>query len=136
VDTRFGAVADWTLEGRVVLRLSVGGAWNDSRLSAYDYRSARAAVVFSAPWRSSSIQVYGALSHRNYLHPGPEDALVAPSDQVTGSIVVLQLTRPFLATHSMAVRAEWSRSETGFRNDFYQRFGISAQLSFRGLGQF
>ena len=134
MDTRLGAVADWALDGRVVLRLSVGAAWNDSRLSAYDYRSARAAVVFSAPLRSSSIQLYGTLTHRNYRNPGPEDARVAPSDQDTGSIVVVQFTRPVIGGQSFAIRAEWARSETGFRNDFYQRFGLSAQLSFRGRG--
>jgi len=134
LDTRLGAGADWSLEGAVVFRLSVGVAWNDSRLPAYDYRSGRAAVVFAAPWRGGSIQAYGALAHRNYLNPGPEDARVAPSDQDTGSIVVLQLTRPVSAAHTVSLRAEWSRSETGFRNDFYQRFGISAQLSLRGLG--
>jgi protein-L-isoaspartate(D-aspartate) O-methyltransferase len=58
----------------------------------------------------------------------------APSDQDTGSILALQLTRPMDATHALAFRAEWSRSETGFRNDFHQRFGASVRVTFRGLG--
>ena len=118
----------------MVLRLSVRMAWNDSRLPAYDYRSGRAAVVLSAPWGRNSILGYGAFAHKSYSNPGPVDGRVAPSDQDTGSIVALQFTRPLDATHALTLRAEWSRSETGFRNDFYQRFGTSIQMTFRGLG--
>ena len=133
-DTRLGVGADWSLERRAVVRLSVGMAWNDSRLQAYDYRSGRVALVLSAPWGRNSVLGYGALAQKSYLNPGPVDGRVAPSDQDTGSILALQFTRPLDATHALIVRAEWSRSETGFRNDFYQRFGISVQVAFRGMG--
>ncbi len=133
-DTRLGAGGDWSHEGRVVVRLSAGATWNDSRLPAYDYRSGRAALVLSAPWGKGSLQAYGALARQNYLNPGSEDRRVAPSDQDTGSILALQFTRPLGATRTLAFRAEWSRSETGFGNDFYQRFGTSVQVAFRGLG--
>jgi len=133
-DTLMGVGADWSLEGRALVRLTAAVAWNDSRLQAYDYRSERATVVLALPWRGGSILAYGALSHRTYMNPGSEDVRVAPSDQDTGSILVFQLTRPADKTHVVTFRAEWSRTNTGFRNDFYQRLGISAQLGFRGLG--
>ena len=91
-------------------------------------------MVLSAPCGRGSILGYGALAHKSYLNPGPVDGRVAPSDQDTGSIMALQFTRPLDATHALTLRAEWSRSETGFRNDFYQRFGTSIQVNFRGLG--
>jgi hypothetical protein len=135
-DTRTGVGADWSTEGRVVLRLSAGLAWNDSRDPAYDARSGRAALVVSAPWRGGSIQGYGALAHQRYANPGPEDERVAPSDEDRGSVIALQLTRPMDATHNLTLRAEWARSESGFRDDFYQRFGLSFHVSFRSLGGF
>ena len=135
-DTRLGVGADWSLEGRVVVRLSAGLAWNDSRIPAYDARSSRGVVVLSAPWRGGSIQAYGALAHQTYTNPGPEDERAAPSDQDSGSILALQLIRPMDATRAFTFRAEWSRSETGFRNDFYQRFGAGVHVTFRGLGGF
>jgi hypothetical protein len=135
-DTRMGVGADWSTERKVVLRLSAGMAWNDSRDPAYDARSGRAALVVSAPWRGGSIQGYGSLAHQRYANPGPEEERVAPSDEDRGSVVALQLTRPMDATHILTLRAEWSRSESGFRDDFYQRFGLSFHVSFRGLGGF
>lgn len=133
-DVRLGFEADGSFEGRVVTRVSAGLAWNDSRLPAYDYRSARAAVVLSAPWGDGSVQGYGALAHQSYRNPGPEDARVAPSDQDTGSIVAVQFARPLTESRTLVLRAEWSRSESGFRSDFYHRLGASVQLTFRGMG--
>jgi hypothetical protein len=132
-DTRVGAEAETGLEGRVVTRVSAGLAWSDSRLPAYDFRAARAAIAVSAPWRSGSVQAYGALTHLAYRNPGPEDAGVALSDRDAGSILAVQLTRPLSATRALVFRADWSRSETGFRSDFYHRFGTSVQMTFRGL---
>lgn len=134
-DTRWGAGADWSMEGPTVVRMSAGLAWNDSRLPAYDFRSARLAAVVAAPWGTGTVQGYGALTHQTYLNPGPEDARVAPSDQDRGSILALQFTRPLSGTRALMLRAEWSRAETGFRNDFYQRFGTSMQINFRGMGR-
>ncbi len=133
-DTRMGIGADWSFEGPVVVRLSAGLSWNDSRLPAYDFRSGRTAVVVAAPWGEGTIQGYGALTHQSYLNPGPEDDRLAPSDQDRGSILAVQFTRPLDATRALALRAEWSRAETGFRDDFYQRFGAGIQVNFRGLG--
>jgi len=115
--------------------MSAGLAWNDSRLPAYDFRSARLAAVVATPWGTGTIQGYGALTHQTYLNPGPEDDRVAPSDQDRGSILALQFTRPLSGTRALMLRAEWSRAETGFRNDFYQRFGTSLQFTFRGMGR-
>ena len=131
-DTRLGVEMNGSLEGRWVLRLSVGGSWNQSRLAAYDFRSGRAALVLSAPMGKGSVQGYAALAHQVYLNPGPEGARVAPSDQDSGAILSLQYTRPLDATHMLLVRGGWLRSQTGFRDDFYERLGISVHLTFRG----
>lgn len=133
-DTRLGLEADVAVEGRVVVRLTAGAGWNDSRLAAYDFRSQRAAVVVSAPWAGGSVQAYGALAHLAYRDPGTGDGGMAPSDQDRGSLVAVQYTRPLDATRAVSLRAEWSRSETGYRDDFYQRFGTSVQIRFRGYG--
>jgi hypothetical protein len=130
-DTRVGVEADGSFEGRLVARVTAGLAWNDSRLPRYDFRSARAALVLSAPWGSGFIQAYAALAHQTYLNPGPEGARVAPSDHDTGSVLAAQLNRPLGASRALILRAEWSRSESGFRNDFYHRFGTSIQMTFR-----
>jgi len=132
VDTRLGAEANGSLEGKLLARLSLGGSWNQSRLPAYDFRLARAALTVSLPWGKGSFQGYAALAHQLYLNPGPEDARVAPSDQDSGSVLSLQHARPLDATRILLVRGGWSRSQTGFRNDFYERFGMSVHFSFRG----
>ena len=62
------------------------------------------------------------------------EARVAPSDQDTGSLVVLQLTRPLASGNVVRLRGEWSRSETGFRNVFFQRLGFTALYSIRVAG--
>jgi hypothetical protein len=134
-DTRLGVGADWSAEGRSVLRLSVGVARNDSGLQAYDYRTGRAAVVVSAPWGANSLQGYGALAVQRYANPGSGDRRVAPSDQDTGSLLALQLTRPLGSTRALTLRAEWARSVTGFGSDLYHRFGTSVQVAFRGLAE-
>ncbi len=133
VDTRIGLGADGSLDGKVVVRLSAGVAWNDSRVSAYDFRSGRAAVVVSAPLGRGSVQGYGAFTHQSYLNPGSWDRRSAPSDEDTGTLLAVQVTRPMGADRALTWRAEWARSKTGFGNESYQRFGTSVQVAFRGL---
>jgi hypothetical protein len=41
--------------------------------------------------------------------------------------------RPLDATRTLILRGEWSRSTTGFHNDFYQRLGASGHLAFGTL---
>ncbi len=131
-DTHLAVEVEGALEGRVVARLNGGVSWNRSRLDAYDYRSVRGALVLSAPWGRGSVQAYVAHAHQVYLNPGTEDRRVAPSDQDSGSILAVQYSRPLSAARSLLLRGEWARSVTGFQNDFYQRFGLSAHLTFRG----
>ncbi len=131
-DTRIALEADGFLEGSWVARLTVGGAWNQSRIEAYDFRSVRAVLLLSAPWGKGSLQGYAAIAHQVYLNPGPEDARVAPSDQDSGAILSLQYALPLEAGRTLLFRGGWSRSQTGFREDFYERFGVSAHLAFRG----
>ncbi len=133
VDTRMGVGADGSLEGKVVVRLSAGVAWNDSRVSAYDFRSERAALVVSAPLGSGSVQGYGAFTHQSYRNPGPGEVSLGPSDEDTGTLLALQLTRPQGAGRARTWRVEWARSETGFGRESYQRLGASVQVAFRGL---
>ena len=131
-DTRVGVEMSGSLEGKLLARLSAGGSWNESRIPAYDFWLARTALVVSAPWGKGSLQGYAALAHQDYLNPGPEDARIAPSDQDSGSVLSLQYGHPLDPTHTLMIRAGWSSSQTGFRNDFYERFGVSAHLTFRG----
>ncbi len=133
-DTRMGVGAEASIDGRIVLRIYTTLAWNDSRLPAYDFRSERLAVVLCAPWRRGSIQAYGAFARQSYLNPGSEELRVAPSDRDAGSILAMQLTRPWGRHRTLTLKVGWSRSETGFANDFYQRFGTSVQVAFRGSG--
>jgi hypothetical protein len=91
-------------------------------------------VVLSAPWADGSVQGHGALAYQSYRDPGPENAWETPSDQDTGSTLALQYARPLAGTRTLALRAEWSRSESGFRSDFHHRLGASVQLTFRGTG--
>lgn len=131
-DGRVGVEVEGGVEGRRILRLSAGGVWNESRLDAYDFRMVRAALLFSTPLGCGSVHGYGALTFQEYLNPGPPDARVAPSDQDSGSVLSLQYTRPLAGNRVLLIRAGWSRSETGFRDDFYQRFQVGAHLAFRG----
>lgn len=132
VDTRVGVDVGGSLEGKQLVRLSFGGSWNHSRFPAYDFRSLRAALVVSTPWGKGSLQGYAAVAHQVYQNPGPEDARVAPSDQDSGSILSLQYLYPLDSTRMLMLRGGWSRSQTGFRDDFYERFGIGVHLIFRG----
>jgi hypothetical protein len=133
VDTRMGVGADGSLDGKVVVRPSAGVAWNDSRVSAYDFRSERAALVVSAPLGSGSVQGYGAFTHQSYLNPGPGEGSLGPSDEDTGTLLALQLARSRGAGPARTWRVEWARSETGFGRESYQRLGASVQVAFRGL---
>jgi hypothetical protein len=132
-DTRLSVGADWSAEGSSVVRLSLGLTSNDSRLPAYDYRSGRGAVALSVPWGAGSLQALGALAVQRYANPGSEGRRVAPSDQDTGSLLALQLTRPWGSARALTLRAEWARSMTGFGSDLYHRFSASVQIAFRGL---
>ena len=131
-DNRLGLEVDGGMEGRLTAKLSIGGAWNESRLPAYDFWLARTALVLSTPWGKGSLQGYAALVHQAYLNPGPEDARVAPSDQDSGSVLSLQYTHPLTPNRMLMVRGGWSRSQTGFRNDFYERFQLGVHMTFRG----
>jgi hypothetical protein len=133
-DVRLGFEADGSFEGPVVARVSAALAWNDSRLPAYDYRSARTAVVVSAPWRDGSVQGYGALAHHIYRDAGPEGVRVAASDQDAGAMVAVQYAHPLTEARTVVWRSEWSWSQSGFRSEFYRRLGASVQLTFKGMG--
>lgn len=131
-DTRIGAEVEGSLERWMTVRLSLGGSWNESRLPAYDFRSGRASLVLSAPLGTASLQAYASLAHQVYLNPGPEEARVAPSSHDSGSVLSLQYARPLDAGRSLLLRCVWSRSQTGFRDDFYERFGVGVHVTFRG----
>jgi hypothetical protein len=131
-DTRLGLQVGGALEGRWILRVSAGGSWNQSRAPAYDFRGGRAALALSAPVGEASLQAYASLAHQDYLNPGPEDARVAPSNHDSGSTLSLQYSRPLDVNRSLVFRGTWSRSETGFRNEFYERLGVSLHIAFRG----
>ncbi|MFO7893191.1 MAG: hypothetical protein R6U63_05625 [Longimicrobiales bacterium] len=131
-DTRIDAGIEGTLERTFVAGVSAGWSWSRSTLPAYDFHSARAALVLSAPWGRGSVQAYGALATQRYLNPGPEELRVAPSDRDSGSMVSLRYARPLDAHRTLVLRGAWSRSVTGFHDEFYHRFGTSLQLTFRG----
>jgi hypothetical protein len=128
-DTRFTVSLDGALEAGAVLRLSTAATWNRSRIAAYRYTAARAAVVAAVPWRAGSVQVYAGLSHQAY--PSGSAGTVARDDD-TGSVVSLQYARPVGEGRLVTVRVGWMRSRTGLGDDFYQRLWAALQLGFRG----
>ncbi len=130
-DGRWGLRADWSTRETIFLQLEAGAAWNYSNVLGFDYRSQRAALLLSAPLGTASTQVYAGIAFKSYTDPGSPDARVAPSDRDTGSFVIAQATLPLGATTSVHIRGEWSRSETGFRDLYFQRLGFSALFSFR-----
>jgi hypothetical protein len=131
-DARVGLELDGSVEGRGVVRYSAGGYWNQSRIPAYDFRMGRASLILSVPLGKGSMQGYAALAHQVYMNPGPREARVAPSDQDSGSVLSVQYTYPLNPIHQLSVRGGWSRSQTGFRDDFYERIEVGLDLSFRG----
>ncbi|MFW6205633.1 MAG: hypothetical protein ACOC5I_00205, partial [Gemmatimonadota bacterium] len=131
-DTRLGLEVDAVLERAFVARVSGGWSWNRSSIPAYDFRSARAALVLAAPWGPGSVQAYGAMATQVYLNPGPEDRRVAPSDQDSGAMVSVRYAYPVDARRTLILHGDWSRSVTGFHDDFYHRFGAGIQLTFQG----
>lgn len=130
-DSRWGLRADWATAEPIFLQLEGGLSWGYSNIAGFDYRSQRAALLLSAPVGSASAQVYAGVAFKKYTDPGPPDALVAPSDRDTGSFIIIQATRPLGSNTSLHLRGEWSRSETGFRNQYFQRLGFSALFSLR-----
>jgi hypothetical protein len=130
-DTRWGLRLDWGMRGAIVLQLESGFAWSSSNYDGFDYRSRRFGLLLSTSLGRGSAQVYAAYAAKTYTELGPPDARVAPSDRDTGSFVVVQTTHPLSESLSVHVRGDWSRSETGFRNQYFQRLGLSAFLSLR-----
>ncbi|MGD2153521.1 MAG: hypothetical protein PVG79_09650 [Gemmatimonadales bacterium] len=130
-DSRWGLRVDWATAATVFLQLEAGLTWSYSNIAGFDYRSQRAALLLSAPLAGASVQIYSGVALKKYTNPGPPDALVAPSDRDTGSFIILQATQPLGSGTSLHLRGEWSRSETGFRDQYFQRLGLSALFSFR-----
>jgi hypothetical protein len=130
-DGRWGLRIDWATSETVFLQLEAGLGWNYSNILGYDYHSQRLAILLSAPLGEASLQLYAGAAFKTYTDPGSPDNRVAPSDRDTGSFVILQATRPLGSTTTLHLRADWSRSETGFRDLYYQRLGFSALFSFR-----
>jgi hypothetical protein len=130
-DTRTELRFDWTASGALLVQVSGGVAWNSSSLPGFDFNSQRGALMLSLPLGSGSAQLYAAFARKSYENPGSSESRVAPSDQDTGSLVVLQLTRPLASGNVVRLRGEWSRSETGFRNVFFQRLGFTVLYSIR-----
>jgi hypothetical protein len=130
-DTRWGLRVDWATRGAIVLQLETGFAWSSSNRVGFDYRSRRFGLLLSTSLGRGSAQLYAAYAAKTYTELGPPDARVSPSDRDTGSFVVVQTTHPLGESISVHVRGEWSRSETGFRDQYFQRLGLSALLSFR-----
>lgn len=91
-----------------------------------------AGAIEEADPLDSALGTLSALAHQIYSNPGPEEAWVAPSDRDSGSVISIQYSRPLKATHTVIVRSGWSWSQTGFRDDFYERFQTSLYLTFRG----
>jgi hypothetical protein len=130
-DSRWGLRVDWATAKTVFLQIEGGLAWSYSNIAGFDYRSQRVALLLSAPLAGASFQVYSGVAFKKYTNPGPPAALVAPSDRDTGSFVILQATQPLGSRTGLHLRGEWSRSETGFRDQYFQRLGFSALFSFR-----
>jgi hypothetical protein len=130
-DSRWGLRFDWATSQTIFLQLEGGLAWSYSNIAGFDYRSQRAALLLSAPLGGASVQVYAGIAFKNYTDPGSPGARVAPSDRDNGSFVIVQATQPVGSTTSVHLRAEWSRSETGFRNQYFRRLGFSALFSLR-----
>ncbi|KPK83059.1 MAG: hypothetical protein AMS25_01470 [Gemmatimonas sp. SM23_52] len=130
-DTRWSLRLDWGMRGAIVLQLESGFAWSSSNYEGFDYRSRRFGLLLSTSLGSGSAQLYAAYAAKTYTELGPPDARVAPSDRDTGSFVVVQTTHPLGESISVHVRGEWSRSETGFRDQYFQRLGLSVLLSLR-----
>ncbi len=130
-DTNWSLQAQWVTGEPIFIQLDAGFAWNGSSRDGFDYRSGRAAVLISAPLGRGSAQLYSAVASKTYTNPGPPGARIAPSDRDTGSFVIAQVTQPLGASTHLHLRGEWSRSESGFRDLYFQRFGFSALLSLR-----
>ncbi len=133
-DTNWSLQAQWVTGEPIFVQLDAGFAWNGSSRDGFDYRSGRAAVLISAPLGRGSAQLYSAVASKTYTNPGPPGARIAPSDRDTGSFVIAQVTQPLGDATHLHLRGEWSRSESGFRDLYFQRFGFSALLSFRSRG--
>jgi hypothetical protein len=130
-DGRWGIRFEWSTSETIFAQVEAGLAFNNSSLDGFDYRSGRFALLVSAPLGSGSAQIYGALAMKSYTNPGPPGARIAPSDRDTGSFLIAQFTHPLGETTNLHLRAEWSRSETGFRDQYFQRLGFSTLFSFR-----
>jgi hypothetical protein len=128
-DVRWDLRGEWVTGEPIYIQLESGLAWNRSTRAGYDYWSWRAALLLSLPVGSGSAQVYAAVASKTYRITGPPDALVAPSDRDTGSFVIVQAVQPIHRHANLHLRGELSSSETGFRNEYFQRIGFSTLVS-------
>jgi len=129
-DNRWDVRAEWVSADPIYVQLEGGLVWNRSNRRGFDYRTWRAALSLSLPVGSGSAQLYGAIASKTYTDPGPAEALVSPSDRDTGSFVILQTVQPLGERTNLHLRAELSSSETGFRDQYFQRLGFGALVSF------
>lgn len=129
-DTRWDLRGEWVSSEPIFVQLEGGMVWNSSNRPGFEYRTWRAGLLLSLPLGSGSLQLYSALASKTYTNPGPDGALVAPSDRDTGSFVILQTVQPLGSRTNLHLRTELSSSETGFRDQYFKRVGFSVLVSF------
>lgn len=131
-DRAYRAGARWSVDRPVYLSLGVEGTLNRSNSRRPEYNLVNATALLAAPLPSDfSVQLYGTVTGKNYLHESEFARLVPGEEADNASVVYLSLTRPLSRVIDASLRFGWTRAETEIGNSYFERYGASFFVHYR-----
>ncbi|MEX0936001.1 MAG: hypothetical protein WD013_03785 [Gemmatimonadota bacterium] len=131
-DMTFLGGASWTYQADYIVQIELDGRANRSNSDRpeYDALTFRAVLSASLP-RQVALNVYGALTAKQYLH-STEFARLLPGEEAnSASQAYVSLTRSVARNLDATIRGGWTRAETEIGGAYFQRFGASFYLHYR-----
>ncbi len=131
-DRAYSLGATWAVRSSVRAQIGVEGTFNRSNSDRPEYNALRLQAVVAAPLPGGlSLNLFGALTRKDYLIETDFARLVPGEEADNASQVYLELARPLLVNLDGALRFGWTRAETDIGESYFQRYGASFLLRYR-----
>ncbi|MFC1662082.1 hypothetical protein ACFL3S_11645 [Gemmatimonadota bacterium] len=126
----FGAT--WALQYPLVAQVGVEGIRNRSNSRRPEYNAVRLRSVVSAPLPLDlSMNLFAVLTTKSYLEELEVARLVPGEEADNASVVYLELARPVQVNLDGAIRFGWTRAESDFGDDYFERLGVTVLFHYR-----